>query len=71
MQNTRTSTINHDKPNGLSHPYQLDESTFIYRGIRSDISLFDEILVSKQNSPGRDAAFCSVTSEAILFAYVP
>ena len=24
--------------NGLSHPYHLDESTFIYRGIRSDFS---------------------------------
>ena len=22
--------------NGLSHPYQLDESTFIFRGIRSN-----------------------------------
>ena len=24
--------------NGLSHPYHLDESTFIFRGIRSDFS---------------------------------
>ena len=24
--------------NGISHPYHLDESTFIYRGIRSDFS---------------------------------
>ena len=24
--------------NGFSHPYHLDESTFIYRGIRSDCS---------------------------------
>ena len=24
--------------NGLSHPYQLDESTFVFRGIRSDFS---------------------------------
>ena len=24
--------------NGLSHPYYLDESTFIFRGIRSDFS---------------------------------
>ena len=30
--------INPNKPSGLSHPYQLDESTVIYRGIRSDIS---------------------------------
>ena len=25
--------------NGLSHPYQLDESTFNFRGIRSNFSL--------------------------------
>ena len=31
---------------------------------------FDEKLVSKQNSPRWDAAFCYVTSGAILFAYV-
>ena len=24
--------------NGLSHPYQMDESTFIFRGIRNDFS---------------------------------
>ena len=34
--------INYDvyplETNGLSHPYHLDESTFIYRGIRSDFS---------------------------------
>ena len=48
--------------------YHLDESTLIFRGIRSD---FDEISLSKQNSPRWDAAFCGVTSWAILFAYVP
>ena len=52
--------------NGLSHPYHLDESTFIYRGSRGDfsffISFFDEIPVNKQNSPRCDAAFCGVTS---------
>ena len=26
--------------NGLSHPYNLDESTFIFRGIRSDFVIF-------------------------------
>ena len=60
--------------NGPSHCYQLDESTFIYRGIRSDfffvISFFDENRISKQNSPRWDAAFCGVPSGAILFAYV-
>ena len=55
--------------NGLSDCYHLDESTFIFRGIRSGliffIHLFDEFSLSKQNSPG-----CGVTSGAILFAYV-
>ena len=58
--------------NGLSHCYHLDESTFIFRGIRSNfsffISFFDENPVSKQNRPKWDAAFCGVTSGAILFA---
>ena len=47
--------------NGFPHHYQLDESTFIFRGVRSDfyfISLFDEI------------SLC-VTSGAMPFAYVP
>ena len=35
------------------------------------ISFFDEISLSKQNSPRWDAAFCGVTSGAMLFAYVP
>ena len=30
--------INPPVTNGLSHPYQLDESTFIFRDIRSDFS---------------------------------
>ena len=33
--------------------------------------IFDEISLSKQNSPRWDAALCGVTSGAILFAYVP
>ena len=61
--------------NGLSHPYHLDESTFTVREIRSIysifISFFDGFLVSKQNSPRWDTAFCGVTSGAFLFAYVP
>ena len=32
--------------------------------------IFDEKSLSKQNSPRWDAAFCGVTSGAILFAYV-
>ena len=30
--------VNPNKPSESSHPYQLDESTFIFRGIRSDLS---------------------------------
>ena len=31
--------------NELSHPYQMDESTFIFRGIRSDFSfLFHSLM---------------------------
>ena len=41
---------------GLSHPYNLDESTFTFRGIRSIFFIF---------SIGRRV------SGAILFAYVP
>ena len=57
--------------NGLSHPYHLDESIFIFGGIGGIFSFFDENHVSKQNSPRWDAAFCGVTSETILFACVP
>ena len=57
--------------NVLFHPYHFDESTFIFRGIRSIISFFDEFPVSQQNSPRWDAAFGGVTSGAILFAHVP
>ena len=35
------------------------------------ISFFDENQNCKQNSPRWDAAFCGVTSGAVLFAYVP
>ena len=57
--------------NGFSHPYHLDESTFIFRDIRSNFSFFDEIHKSKQNSTRKNATFCGVTSRATLFAYVP
>ena len=55
--------------NGLSHPYHLDESTSMFRDVRRNLSFFsffDEINVSKQNSPRWYAAFCGVTSAAIL-----
>ena len=60
--------INSRVTNGLSHPYQLDESTYIFRGIGINFSLFGENHVTKKNSSRWDAAFCGVTSGAILFA---
>ena len=45
--------------------------TFIFSGIGSNFSFFYEIRVCKQISPRWDAAFCGVTSGAILFAFVP
>ena len=59
--------------NVISHPYHLDESIYISRGIRSNffISFFDEIHVSKQNSPRWDAAFCSITSDACPINRMP
>ena len=60
--------------NGLSHPYHLDESIFIFRGIGNSFYIFisfsDEIHVRKQDSPSWDAALCGITSGAILFTYV-
>ena len=47
--------INPYLTNGYSHHYQLDESTFIFRGVRGDFyflsHFFDEISLCKQNSP--------------------
>ena len=43
--------------NGLSHPYRMDESTFMYRGIRSDFSFLlarlQEVQKSYCSHPGR------------------
>ena len=61
--------------NGPSFSYHLDESTFTFRDIRNIcficISFFDEFSVSKQNRPRWEAAFCGVTSGAVMFFYVP
>ena len=53
--------------NRLVHGYHLDGSTFILGAscVILFISIFDEITLSKQNSPRWDAAFCGVTSGAI------
>ena len=55
--------------NGLSHPYLLDESSFILRGIGVNMtfSFFDENHFSKQNSP-RWRHVCGVKFGAILWA---
>ena len=66
--------FNPNLTNGFSNRYQLGESTFIL-GVLGlifiFISFFDIISPCKQNIPRWHAAFCGVTSEAILFAYVP
>ena len=58
--------------NGFSHQYQLGESTFISRGVRSEFCFLSNFSMNfrqnKQNSPRWAAAFCAVTSWAILFA---
>ena len=56
--------------NGLSHTYQMDESTFILRGSGREFFfyfnfIFDEYHVSKQNSPnspiwGQSVSLCSI-----------
>ena len=65
-----SSYLTNGPTNGFSHHYQLDESAFNFKCVRSDfyfLSLFFvEITLCKQNSPRWDAAF-----SAILFAYVP
>ena len=66
--------INPYLTNGFSHHYHLEESTFILGAlgvILNFIPFINENPLSKQNSPRWDAAFCGVTSGAILFAYVP
>ena len=68
---TSLQKFNQYVTNGLSHPYHLDESIFIFKGIGNNFLFFNENYVSKQNSPKWVAALCGVTSGAILFAYVP
>ena len=68
------SFLNPYLTNRFSHHYQ-GESTFILRGVTVGvmfiflISFFDEISLCKQNRTKWDAAFCGVTSGAMLFAY--
>ena len=50
--------------------YHLGESTFFFRGIRSDFELKSHFNDFFSNSPRWDAMFCRVASGANLFAYV-
>ena len=60
---------------GFSNPCHLDESTFIFRGIKKKInfiSFFDEIPVScLANSIAQDEMLRSASSLFILIDYVP
>ena len=54
-------SVNPNKPNGFSHPYQMVSPFSLFRAfgvIFLFISFFDEIHVSKQTSHRWDAAFC-------------
>ena len=61
-------------PNGISLPYQLDQSIFILRVVGWYISFLFKFLieqsVSKEWWPWSDAAFCGIWSGFILFAFV-
>ena len=66
--------FNPNKANGLSHPYHLDESIFIFRGISRNFSFlfhFSMNIMSANRIAPDGTLFCGVTSGAILFAYVP
>ena len=59
-------------PNGFSHHYQLGESTFVFRGVRSDFYFSMKFLCANGIAPdGTPHSSCGVASGAILFAYVP
>ena len=59
-----------------AHHYQLDESTFTFRGVRSDFYFLSQFsmkfLCANRIAPDGMAVFeRGVTSGAMLFAYVP
>ena len=43
--------------NGLSHPYHLDESCFIFRGSRGNSSFFDKIMLVNRIAPDGTTRF--------------
>ena len=57
-----TNIHNPHLPNGLSHPYQLDESFFAFKGCLVYFYNFYHIV---------DRNSCKQTVEFALFAYVP
>ena len=67
--------------NGLSHPYHLDESIFLFfiffffwgggGGIRSNVSFLFLLSIKFMLANRIGPAFCGVTSGAILFVFVP
>ena len=61
--------INPNKPNGLSHPSQMDESTFSFRGVRSVFSfLFNfSIIFLKANRIAPDVTPHNAASHLGLF----
>ena len=69
--------INPYLTNAFSHHYQLGESTFIFRGVRSDFFFSSHISmkffcanrIAPDGTPR--SAFCDVPSGAMLFAFVP
>ena len=71
--NFMKTAFNPFMPNGISHPYRLEQSISVLRGFRWYFSFLFliENYASKQWRPWSDTAFCGVWSGSALFAYVP
>ena len=52
MREVNIDTINPYVMNGLSHPYHLNDSTFIFRQNRNNFSFCNENHASKDGHPG-------------------
>ena len=79
LSNNFNQAINPYSTNGFSHHYQLGESTFICRCVRSDFYFFSHFSmkflcanrIAPNGTPRSAASERGVTSGAMLFAYVP
>ena len=74
LAQVRIITFNPYLTNGFAHHYQLDESTFNFRGFRGDFYFLSHFLMKFlcANRIAPDVTpRCGVTSGAILFAFVP